>query len=525
MGYSITSIVCAIFSYLLATTIYNLFFHPVAKVPGPFLARISLWPSFYHAYKGDRHIWIWQQFERYGPRFRAGPNIVLFRTPGAQNDIYNHKANVRRSSFYDALVRHKDDRNTLNSTNIALHARKRRSLDLAFTEQSIRAASPIVAKHIDRWNDRLLGETDDEGWSMPTDMATWSDRLVFDVLGDLCFGKAFDTKEPGDNPLKIIQHQIAESMKFLYILSKSPWLDSLIWLKPRGLDKLLEAITPQNMKDYHSFVEQSVRERLDKEQEAQTKAPVREDMFHFLCSAKDPSTGQSVFSTADLLSEASLLIIAGSDTTATTICGLFFYLTHNAHVYDELVAEVRSSFSSLDEIVYGTKLYSCKYLLACVNESLRMVPPAPSELPRVIQKGGQTIDGNFYPEGTVVGTAEWASGRNKEIYGDPDTFRPERWIHSERNSQENVLCIKRAFYPFSKGPANCAGQNLALLELYMVVARTLWRMDVRLAPGKSVGEGRLDLGWGRRDPRQYQVIDAYISFREGPILQFRERVS
>jgi cytochrome P450 len=260
------------------------------------------------------------------------------------------------------------------------------------------------------------------------------------------------------------------------------------------LDKLLEAITPQNMKNYHSFVEQSVRERLAKEKEAQTKAPVREDMFHFLCSARDPSTGQSAFSTEDLLSEASLLIIAGSDTTATTLCGLLFYLAHNAHVYNKLVEEIQSSFSSLEEIVHGTKLYSCKYLLACVNESLRMVPPVPSELPRVIQKGGQTIDGNFYPEGTVVGTADWASGHNKDIYGDAGIFRPERWIHSEDNSHEDMLCIKRAFYPFSKGPANCAGQNLALLELYMVVARTLWRMEVRLAPGEGVGEGSVERG-------------------------------
>jgi cytochrome P450 len=299
-------------------------------------------------------------------------------------------------------------------------------------------------------------------------------------------------------------------------------MESLIWLKPRGLDKLLDAITPPNMKEYHSFVDRSVKERLTKEKN-QTETLAREDMFHFLCSAKDPATGQPAFSTANLLSEASVLIIAGSDTTATAICSLFFYLTHNPRVYDKLVSEVRSSFSSLEDITYGSDLYNCKYLIACVNESLRMAPPAPSELPRVIQQGGQTIDGHFYPEGTVVGTAAWATGRSKDIYGDADTFRPERWLPSDENTQEDVLRIKRAFFPFSKGPTNCAGQNLALLELYMVLARTLWRMDLRLAPGEGVGEGRPGLGWGRSDPRQYQVVDAYISFREGPIVQFKER--
>jgi len=49
-----------------AKIIYNLFFHPLAGHPGPFLARISPWPNFYHAVKGDRHIWLWQNFQIYG---------------------------------------------------------------------------------------------------------------------------------------------------------------------------------------------------------------------------------------------------------------------------------------------------------------------------------------------------------------------------------------------------------------------------------------------------------------------------
>jgi hypothetical protein len=53
-------------SYLITTIVYNLFFHPLAIVPGPFFARISSLPSFYHACKGDRHIWIWQSFQIYG---------------------------------------------------------------------------------------------------------------------------------------------------------------------------------------------------------------------------------------------------------------------------------------------------------------------------------------------------------------------------------------------------------------------------------------------------------------------------
>lgn len=51
---------------LIARAVYDVFFHPLANYPGPFVAKISKMPSFYHAVKGDRHIWIWQNHQIYG---------------------------------------------------------------------------------------------------------------------------------------------------------------------------------------------------------------------------------------------------------------------------------------------------------------------------------------------------------------------------------------------------------------------------------------------------------------------------
>lgn len=46
--------------------IYLIFFHPLAKIPGPLLSKISVWPSFYHTIRGNRHVWLWQLHEIYG---------------------------------------------------------------------------------------------------------------------------------------------------------------------------------------------------------------------------------------------------------------------------------------------------------------------------------------------------------------------------------------------------------------------------------------------------------------------------
>ncbi|KAF1963425.1 cytochrome P450 [Byssothecium circinans] len=488
-------------SYVISSTIYHLFFHPLSSTPGPFLCRISTLPSFYHACKGDRHVWIWQNHQKYGDTFRAAPNLVLFRSPRAYNDVHGIRANVTRSDFYKAWQRNPRDIHTVCATDPKQHATKRKLLNLVFTEQSLKAASPLVVSHIDRWIRLLSRDTEDDGWSPPRNMSTCVDQLVFDILGDLCFGQSF--------------------VAIGYKLSKSPLLDLILFLQPRGLNKLMERARKKAITEYNRFIEGSVDARIAAYKSGDSFSG-RQDMFHFLLSAVDPDTNLPAFSDRDnLLSETRLLVLAGTDTTALVLTAIFFYLAHYPRVLSKLAAEVRITFDSADDIVLGSKLSGCRYLRACVDEALRLAPPAPGELPREVLPGGAIIDGHAYPAGTVVGCAGWAMGRDSSVYDDPDIYRPERWL---ANSATDVLKLKKAFHPFSIGSMNCAGQDLAMLELLLVTARIVWATELRLAPGLTVGEGRKELGWGQQDPMQYIMKDSYLCIKDGPYLQFKPRV-
>lgn len=165
-------------------------------------------------------MWLWQQFQIYGDKIRPEPNTVLWSDPEAYADIYGMKSNVRRSKFYTAWRRNGRDKTTLNTVDVAEHAQKRKLLNLCFTEKSVRAASKFIIKHVDRWN-HLLGEGNDVGWSAPVDFSAKVDTLAFDIMGDLCFGKSFDVKEPGENPLKVVPHNIVNYMRFYYPVSLS----------------------------------------------------------------------------------------------------------------------------------------------------------------------------------------------------------------------------------------------------------------------------------------------------------------
>jgi hypothetical protein len=89
---------------------------------------------------------------------------------------------------------------------------------------------------------------------------------------------------------------------------------------------------------------------------------------------------------------------------------------------------------------------------------------------------------------------------------------------------EDVARAQSCFNPFTIGQGNCVGQKLAMAELLITFAKTLHRMDVRLTPEDSLGAGAPDLGWGMRS-KEIMLKDAFISIKDGPMLQFRRRTT
>ena len=90
-------------------------------------------------------------------------------------------------------------------------------------------------------------------------------------------------------------------------------------------------------------------------------------------------------------------------------------------------------------------------------------------------------------------------------------------------TKESISRLKANFHPFLTGPGSCVGKNVAMTEIMITVARTLHRLDIRRVPGSTLGGGKPEFGWGARDENQFQLVDAYISLRHGPEVQFRKR--
>lgn len=234
------------------------------------------------------------------------------------------------------------------------------------------------------------------------------------------------------------------------------------------------------------------------QKQGSAKLDGRKDIFNYILAAKDPETGGPALSREDLVGEANILVVAGSDTTPVVLAG-FFFMTRSSRILAKLTSEIRSTFKSVYEISWIKKLSSLQYLRACIDETLRLCPTSPLDPDHEVISDME-IDGYFVRTGTHVGCSPWTISRNEDFYQDANVFRPERFNFDKQAgvTAEDVARAQDSHFPFSLGPFNCVGKNLAMLELTVTIARTLYRMDVRALPGDTLGEGAREPGWGRR---------------------------
>ncbi|EQL02115.1 Cytochrome P450 family protein [Ophiocordyceps sinensis CO18] len=503
--------------YVFGLVVYRIWFHPLAKYPGPLLAKVTEAYQLYHAYKGDRHLEFWRMHQKYGKAVRFGPNSVSFNSSQSLKQIYGFRSNVGKAEFYNAFVH--PAANTHNTRDKEVHARKRRVLSQAFSDSAMKEMQRYILGNVRTFCDQIglgHGGPDAKGWSAPRNMTDWCNYLAMDILGDLSFGKAFRMLERPDNRFALELVEAAATRHL--ICGTMPIVDKL------KIDKLLFPKLAAGRARYMAYSKAQLTERTKLGEETD-----RRDFFYYLLKARDPETGQG-FSTPELWGESNLLIIAGSDTTSTAMAATFFYLVRNAHALKRVTDEIRAKFANAEDIVHGPALGSCTYLRACIDEAMRLSPSVGGILPREVLTGGMTIDGQRVPAGTVVGAPHYTLHHNEDYFPMPFGYAPERWLGGETNpltgdttSDDDVAGAQSAFCPFSVGPRGCIGKGLAYAEMTTTLARTLYLYDMRRAVGvEDPGEGRADLEWGRHRESEFQLTDTFTSAKKGgPVIEFR----
>lgn len=171
------------------------------------------------------------------------------------------------------------------------------------------------------------------------------------------------------------------------------------------------------------------------------------------------------------------LIAAGHETTTNALSWTFHLLSQAPGDYERLTLEVRKTLG--DRAPAVEDLPRMPYLDSVITEALRIYPPAWT-VNRFAREEFE-IGGYRFPAGTRAIIPQWVIHHLPEVWGDPETFRPERWTPELRQSLP-----RGAYFPFGAGPRICIGMPLAEMEMRLVLATILQRFTPHVTPGWPV---------------------------------------
>ncbi|KAL4467801.1 hypothetical protein ABPG74_013136 [Tetrahymena malaccensis] len=174
------------------------------------------------------------------------------------------------------------------------------------------------------------------------------------------------------------------------------------------------------------------------------------------------------------------LFFAGTDTTGNMTGVALYYLSRYPDIQQQAREEVIKILSQNSNVSNSSELFSqltfenlqnMNLINSILKESLRLIPPAIEVFPRIANQDMNV--GEFQlKKGDLVSTYFVYNQSNPEIYQNPETFNPDRWMNA-KDSQNTFN-----FTPFSLGPRNCIGQHLAMIEGKCMLACILLKFDI-----------------------------------------------
>ncbi|KAI3321985.1 cytochrome P450 [Xylariaceae sp. AK1471] len=434
--------------YLLGQWVYSLYFHPLAKYPGPKLAAISqVSVSIYFvsvqlannvsSAMASRGL---AQRTSPGNVVRIAPNELSFNTIQAHRDIYSTPSRTNKPFIKDAKFYNNGDsvRVLFYEIDATEHAWQKKLIATGFSAAAMRNQEHIIHRYVDMF---------------------------------MTFSESFGAVESGKGHFWISLLRDGAHAAIL------PSLAERLPLLRLTLPYMVSKSAVENRVKHYAYTQEAVRKR----QRLQEQHPDREtaDLF-------GPVIASGKMDEAMLVSLAQALVIAGADTVSHALTGATYFLCAHPACLKELQDEIRR-LGSYDELT-GNRLASLRYLNAVLEETLRAFPPIAFGLPRV--SPGDYVDGHFVPAGTTVSAPHWAIMHNEAEWENPYVFRPERWLTEGGVQQPKNMA-------FSTGPRACLGIGQAWLEIRIALAKLVYTFDMEFARdhGDWLDDAEMHMMW------------------------------
>ncbi|OKL55467.1 hypothetical protein UA08_09323 [Talaromyces atroroseus] len=440
----------------------------------------------YEAHQGFRSKKLLQAHQN-APVIRIGPNSLSYGDPKAIKDIYGHGTPCDKDRFYSVLAgSHYHLADVIDKPD---HARKRKILSSAYALKNLEGWEHKVADKCERlvraFDTRCTGppggseekliSSDD----LTVDYRAWTNFFTIDAIADIGLSERLGFLDAGNDSCMAERmdgtlYTVPSYRASLHATARAQ--SNLVW----GYDWYpmlvkLSKIFSRRFREYWRLNEgwnDIVWHRTCKRLRRYQAGEPLDDFFASLMENKSGHMNMMEF--GEIMAEVSIMMNAGSDTTALAMNNVMFLLLKNPRCMAKLREELDAVLDPEDVVAPYDKIRYLPYLRACLDEALRIYPPTTFGLPRRTPPDGATIMNDYVAGDTTVSISAYVAHRNPSLFPDPESFQPERWL-GEKGKE-----LQPYFISFSAGARGCIGRNISYLEQSVVLSTVIHRYELAL---------------------------------------------
>ncbi|KAL6562507.1 hypothetical protein OROGR_003514 [Orobanche gracilis] len=381
--------------------------------------------------------------------------------------------------------------------------KQRKTASFEFASKNLRDFSTVVFREYSLKLSEILSHASHNNHAV--DMQELLMRMTLDSICKVGFGVEIGTLAPN-----LPDNEFAKAFDTANITVTLRFIDPL-WKLKKFFNIGTEAVLDQNIRTIDDFTYSVIKRRKaeieqGKGNNANKEEKIKHDILsRFIELSKDPDNNMTDKSLRDVVLN---FVIAGRDTTATTLAWAIYMIISHDHVAEKLYVELKKfeedhakeegvelmeryhedqeSFDhramQFGELLSYDSLGKLYYLHAVITETLRLYPAVPQD-PKGILEDDVLPDGTKAKAGGMVTYVPYSMGRMEYNWGpDAASFKPERWLKD--GIFQNASPFK--FTAFQAGPRICLGKDSAYLQMKMALAILCRFYEFKLVPGHQV---------------------------------------
>ncbi|RBR23415.1 uncharacterized protein FIESC28_03794 [Fusarium coffeatum] len=435
----------------------------LCHVPGPFGAGLTRLWMFRGSMRAQQPMEIQAAIEKYGSLVRIGPNELATDDAALLRRMNSAKSTYVRGPWFASMRFEPGKDNLFSMQDEEGHRKLRNKMAAGYSGKENpsleRSVDSIIAKFIDLLETKYLS-TEDE--FRPVDFSQKAQFFTLDVISDLAFGHQFGYLTKDEDVydfLKITRAYFPVTVT----MANMPWMISLLH------SRLFSGLLPKETDGvgFGAFI--GVANKKVAERFAPGATPHADMLGSFM---------KNGLSQEQMSRESLLNVVAGSETTATTIRMIMLCILTNPVAYRRLQQEIDDAIKAgtISSPITDAEARRLPFLQATIQEGLRIKVPAAGPLFKAVPPEGDTINGMFIPGGTQIGISPFGVYHSKKVFGpDAAVFRPERWLNADPERLEAMA--DHVGLVFSSGKWQCLGKPVAIMELNKIFVELLRRFD------------------------------------------------